>query len=1043
MNIKNRITSLFVCLCMLITLISGISTVQAAKNGSVIDFDQAEPTYVSNGYGFKDLVYTQSDGWTVTARKSHPGHTPEIIDGTHGKDSKVITVRTETATADSTSHDPTNQVKFSPDKANMLSDTNQYFEVEFDIMMNGKSNLEVIGGAPKGTEGARGMRLLTASNGITKTAKVDMAKDNTVITLNENRWNHFQFVFQSSDITNENGLTDDIHKYAVYMNGSLITSGENKFVTDRGGYVSQFTGFNKIDFRMLSDFDGSTRDTTSNCEMHIDNVSMTVCAEYPDTAYTKTVDFDTVGETEITDDAISAIKTSLPFWAEESGAECVNQLSFVGGALGKAADDISARLYQTEEHAEVQRLVLRETGFEENSAPVVAPGEWYVAEFEMAKHGTQSEAGIHAFYNHDMGGDGKGGPVLVKITEDNLLYVNDTETDISIDEDWHKYTLAIHAGNPDGNGDEAIDLIKLYLDNRQVFCEEFVTSTRIESGEFDLLPGFKGIKQLWFQNFQKNAFDEEKAASSAVYFDNINIGNAGKTKKYDIEILDNESPVIEIEGAEYVDEFNVDSIPVITAVASDDYGIGKFEYYLDGELVKTAAEGENTIVATFENITGGEHTLDFIAEDIYGIKVQETLKISFIIDKKFTTYSTDFSKYAGGSFDNLSFSTNNHGGFEAVQVDEEHGKSVGIILPGNVDESGEKGNWNTAGGNTSWMGIPINNVTSPVDVEFDFNISARPAMYNEEYGWQTTHDDFIRFGFRTTKGELNFIRIKHDDINTYETYETTAVPYETNKWYRAKISMHADGGNFAVVITDGDDVVLDVDGALKAPVTQIRLFHAYHAESAGTLAIDNLFISSSFGMPEFVAPEEGIIGGASKFTVKLSESLNPEDVTPDTLVVKNEFGRVKLKTAVLSGNDLDITTASPIYGNMDYTFTLPNTTRFSTGDEVGFVIQNTLTTLPSDFEILNGNLGRDTFSFDALNNTGEEKDIFLIFQKWNKQGQITNVKAITKQIGINSEPQGYTAIHGIDISSGEILKVFILDGLKNPKIVSPVIYTAE
>lgn len=1043
MNNKKRITSLFVCLSILITLFSGIGTAQAAKNGAVIDFEQAEPTYASNSRGFEDLIYDAGDGWTVTARKSHPGHTPEIIEGTHGKDSKVLTVKTQKAVAGSTAQDPTNQITFKPDKANTLSDTNQYLEVEFDIMLNGKSNLEVIGGASSGNEGGRGMRLLAASNGITKNAKVDMAKDSTSITLDENKWNHFRFVFQSGDITDENGATDDKHKYWVYMNGAPVTNGENKFVTDKGGYISKFFGFNKIEFRMLSDFDGTTRDTTSDCEMHIDNFSVEVCETFPDTIYTKTVDFDGIGETENTDDSIAACKANLPFWAETSGTECINELSFVGGALGKEANDISAKLYQTEEHIDVQRLVLRETGFESNLAPAVNDGEWYVAEFEMAKLGTQSEAGIHAFYNHDMGSDGKGGSVLMKIAESGLLYVNETETGIYIDEAWHKYTLAIRAGNPEGEGDETTDLIKLYIDGQQVLSEEFVTTTRVDGGEFELLPEFKGVKQLWFQNFQKDAFDADKAASSAVYFDNITVGNMGKTKKFDIEILDNEKPVIEIEGAQDGDEFSGDSLPVITAVASDDYGIKKFEYYLDGELIEAAPEGEDTIVATFENITGGEHTLDFVAEDIYGITVQETVTISFVINKKFVTYSTDFSKYAGGSHDNLSFSTNNHGSFEAVQIDEEHGKSVAIVLPDNVDESGEKENWNTAGGNTPWMGIPINNVTTPVDVEFDFNVSTRPAKYSEEYGWQTTHDDFIRFGFKTTKGEINFIRIKHDGINTYETYETPIVPYDTNKWYTAKISMHADGGTFAVVITDGDDVVLDVNGSLSYPVTQIRLFQAYHAQSAGILAIDNLSISSSFGMPEFVAPEEGISGGVNEFTVKLSESLAPEDVTADTLVVENEFGRVKVKKAVLTGNDLAVTTVSPIIGNMDYTFTLPNTTRFSTGDEVGFVIQNTLTTLPADFEILNGDLGTYSFIFDALNNTNDVKNITLIFQTWNKQGQVTKVKAITKEIAINTEPQSYTAVHDIGVTAGEMLKVYILDGLKNPKVVSPVIYTVD
>ena len=59
----------------------------------------------------------------------------------------------------------------------------------------------------------------------------------------------------------------------------------------------------------------------------------------------------------------------------------------------------------------------------------------------------------------------------------------------------------------------------------------------------------------------------------------------------------------------------------------------------------------------------------------------------------------------------------------------------------------------------------------------------------------------------------------------------------------------------------------DISGALNAPVTQIRLFHAYHKQSAGTLAVDNLSLSTTFGMPQFVQPADGLYGGTNEFMV--------------------------------------------------------------------------------------------------------------------------------------------------------------------------------
>ena len=308
MNNKKRLTSLFVCICMLVTLFSGISTVQAAKNNVVIDFEQSELKTATNGYGFNDSTYSQGDGWTVKARKSHQGHSAEIVDGTFGKDSKVLKVKTVATTTGAASHDPTNQVTIVPDNSNRLTSTSQYFQVSFDIMMSGKSNLEFMGAAARGTESGRPMRLLSASNGTSKVAKVDMAKDGTSIALNENKWNHFQFVFQSSDITNANGTTDDKHKYWVYVNGALTASGENKFVTDRGGYVSQFFGFDNLDIRMLTDFDNATRETKSNAEMYLDNISLGVYEAFPETAYVKSIDFDSIGVVSDTTEAAKAYK---------------------------------------------------------------------------------------------------------------------------------------------------------------------------------------------------------------------------------------------------------------------------------------------------------------------------------------------------------------------------------------------------------------------------------------------------------------------------------------------------------------------------------------------------------------------------------------------------------------------------------------------------------------------------------------------------------------------------------------------------------------
>ncbi len=1044
MNNIKRILSLFVCICMLVTLFSGISVVYAAKNGAVIDFEQSEANYELNTtYGLNSLKYVQ-DGWTVTSRVSHSAQSTYVAEGTHGKHSKVLVVKSVPSQESVVSEDPTQMITIIPDDSNRLSSTSQYFEVEFDLMMNGKSSLTFMGKATKCTENDRGMPLLSAKTGTNKTATVHMASDSKAISLAENRWNNFRFIFQSSDITNDNNLNDDKHKYWVYVNGALVTSGENKFTTDQNGYVSKFFGFDSLDIRMLPDYKtlaDKVEEVTSTCELHLDNVSLKVCDEFPEITFSKSINFDGIGEVADTDDAIAAFEANTGFFAPTSNTAGISGLSFVGGQFGKAAKDISAKLYMSADKADVQRLQLVET-----YNPVMNKGDWYMFEANIAKSGTQSMMGVQQFYVGAPSFDGKAHGMLLQIRPDGTVWVVNNDTGYIVDDDnWHKYTIAIRAGDMTATDDADKNWIKLYVDDVQQFSSEFVPKGRIGKDEHGAETtdewDFVGINTLWLQNFKQGAYDETLAANSAAYFDDITVAHMGKTKKFDIDILDNKDPVIEIEGAKDGDEFGGDSLPTITATASDDYGIGKFEYYLDGELIETADE-TNTIVAGFENATGGKHQLKFVAEDIYGISVEKTIKISFVVNKESIYYQNDFEKYSGGLPSDFPQGTENaHGYLRDVTVDEQHGISLAIGVDADTDETNEKDKWNTVGGDTAWAGIPVNNA-SPAHTVFDFNISNRPAKYSEENGWQTNWDDFYRIYFKASN-DANVLYIRPDYIElvgfTMEIGQAQ-IPYETNKWYNMDVYTKPGNTSYDITITDGETIIAKGTGnSYNGELVALRVAGPYHGLSAGHIAIDNLEIRTKYGMPEFVAPQEGIAGGASEFTVKLTEALMAADVTADTLVVENEFGEVKVKKAVVTGNDLVVTTVSPIIGNMDYTFTLPNTTRFTTGDEVGFVIKNTITTLAAPLGISNVEIGKKTLTYTAANATGEAKPVTFVFQVWNNDGQVVEAKAVSKTIDVSGGSD--LIIHNMDIPSGGYITMYIWDGLNKPQAVSPVVYT--
>ena len=1038
MYIKNKFLALFVCICMFTSMTTafGVSAATNPDAKKLADFQDFVNNTAYIGSGFKADIRTSNNGGNNIM-----GYSKET--GVFGKapdDASVRIHATDGEVSAGNLNEEAAMLRFSEPSARIEIEKGQYYELSYDMALdNSYSPFREIRVYSEGLSAAYLMQISTLGN--VTFPFLDITSP--VFTMADKHWYNFRIVIKSNNT--DTSVTDEIyHDYWLYVNGQLVKSGS--FINrerNNGKSASYFKGFTEILFmNYLRSSAKPTFKESESSQLHMDNISIAKYKSMPEVVFTKTLDFDSIGEVTDTDEAIAAFGANTGFFAPTSNTAGISGLSFEGGIFGKADDDICAKLYMTADKADVQRLQLTET-----NSPEMTKGDWYMFEADIAKSGTQSTMGVQQFYAGAPSSDGKAYGMLLQIKTDGSVWVVGNDTGYVVDDNhWHKYTIAIRSGDMTASDEADKNLIKLYVDNVEVFSSEFVPMGRVgkddQQGELTGEWDFVGLNNLWLQNFKEGAYDEALAANSAAYFDNITVAHMGKTNKFDIGILDNKDPEIIVSGAENGDEFNSDSLPVITAVANDDYGIAKFEYYLDDKLVQ-ATYDDNTITASFDNVTGGEHTLRFVAEDIYGLEVQTTLTISLVIDKTFTSYFTDFAGYKGGTHGGISTNTNSHGRFEAVNIDEKYGTSLGIILPSDVDESNEKNNWGTGGGNTPWVGVPVNSVTTPINVDFDFYVSTRPAQYSAEYGWQTTHDDFIRFGLKTTKGEINFIRIKHDNIEVFEMDKSLSIPYSDGKWYHATVSMHADNGIFGVVIKDGDEIIADVDGSLNAPVTQVRIFHAYHAQSAGALAIDNIGISSRYGLPEITPSEEGIAGGTNEFTLKLTEALMPEDVTADTLGVENEFGKVAVKKAVLTGNDLVVTTYSPIIGNMDYTFTLPGTTRFVSGDCVDYIIQNTFTANPSEFEITKGYLGRITFEFDALNKTQSDKTVTLIFQTWNKDGQVTGVKAIKKDIAQSDDYQNYSVLHGLSVSSGEILKVFVWDGLTDPKVVCPFVYTLD
>ncbi len=533
-----KFISVILTFCMLLTMFGAMS-VSAAANDGVLDFDTgAQPTFTITGEGTanEQNVY-EEDGYKIQGRKSYYGHEWKIEKDVFGKPGYSIYGGGVTdAEASETQTDPCLIAFADFTNPAMLTSSDQYYVLEFDVAFNGGNTVEFNATADNGK-----MVTFMGGGGANRNIKSDFFRNNNgLYPAYNNMWHNFKFVVKSADITaTDNDAADataeNNHQYWIYANGNLVASGTTALkIRSSEDNLTSFAGFKGLQLRYYDV-------KTSGSSLRLDNICTYVTDALPK-GWEGSIDFDSL--TESTD--IAAINNQL--WASETGyfVPGENQTfirgttqalaSVEGGVYGKAADDMAISVSHggtSTDGTHFMQIVQAGKGF--TGMHRIEKGEFFEYQMSMGWEPDAVIIGAQGFYDFDNPEgirDGKG-HMLISVSPTsgavNALGVNVPGVKLT-SQTWYKFNLVVHSGDVNAANDEDKNWFNLYVNDTLVGEKiVFTPSVRATAGNVVAYPTFMGVDQVWLQNgYGANA--EKK--SGKVYYDDIMFKNGLSQQTY-------------------------------------------------------------------------------------------------------------------------------------------------------------------------------------------------------------------------------------------------------------------------------------------------------------------------------------------------------------------------------------------------------------------------------------------------------------------------------------------------------------------------------
>lgn len=496
----------------------------------------------------------------------------------------------------------------------------------------------------------------------------------------------------------------------------------------------------------------------------------------------------------------------------------------------------------------------------------------------------------------------------------------------------------------------------------------------------------------------------EKSGEYTLYFAAADsLGATGQSSEVKINVLENDSPVIEFVGIKDGAVLNITDSLKITV--SDTQSMST-KVYADGEEILTTNETDISI--SLESIGTGMHYIRVSASDEYGKVSESSISIKVVNEIEAIVSSEDFSKGIPSGY-----SVVEQGGFiRSETIDEEHGKSclVGMGLP----KEGQS--------DCAWLGIPNGGRKSLV---YTMEVYMEGAMSG-------AYSDSIRINGRGNGSiDDNYISIGGGNISFKNPSNGASVynfKYSEKTWYKISIGINVNNGTGSYAVCDENGTLVSEGATVlnpnltSAPTIRIYGSRTNTAEGEKYIAIDNLEIKSSAKTPSIISASDD----GKTVTAEFDEYFEDTKLEANSVSISG----AEVEAAEILGGKLVVTLKNKLKYNREYMITLKKGVRFAAGFELTNDIKYKFVSALEPLSIINESLkqngGNIVYSGCFAGSESAGATAVAILQEF-KNGRIVSQTAKEINAGDFKIEKAF---------KGDAVRAYVWDGLSSMKLIS-------
>lgn len=375
----------------------------------------------------------------------------------------------------------------------------------------------------------------------------------------------------------------------------------------------------------------------------------------------------------------------------------------------------------------------------------------------------------------------------------------------------------------------------------------------------------------------------------------------------------------EFDGGETSGSYTDPDERVVNFDASCDKGFERTDIYVNGVLAETFYN--ESIMFDFSSFGTGTIEITAVVYDSLGKSKSFEYTADVVMNKNSLLWSENYDKYTTGSTSlnggNIQI-VHKNGYSMAVDVDEAHGKSMALGIEQDIgSDSGE------------YVNFVNPRPTDYVTFETEFYVSDYPAS-----------DAHIRVCMIESGSVQNNNIIRLGD-NIYRT--GAQMEYSPDTWYKLRMDFNMPQKTYSIYIND-EPFIENVDFSKeKSNFEKLNYIRVYGPAKDGVpcyIAFDNssLSVYESYSVTSVSGSNsENIAGGDNSFKFALSEQVNPDSLTPDSISVTN--GDVKWRVEKVE-YDKELSAATVVLkdrliGGRDYVLELSGNIQTSSGAPLG------------------------------------------------------------------------------------------------------------